>query len=322
MVSDSKLCGVAVTYHPQPNVVANLRAMVAECGRVIVVDNGSDTAARARLAAIPGVELIALERNVGIATALNLGAERARETGHGWIVTFDQDSRPLPGMVNALRATAHRHPRAAVIAPRILEDTVGGMGYRWVMRHPRTRWLFRRSPCAEVDLPSVTMAITSGSLLELATWERLGRFEDALFIDYVDIDYCLKVVRAGRTIAVSAGAKLEHKLGARQSGVLLGHEFRPTHHLAFRHYYMARNRIRVWRQHARSVPHWALFDLSFAFYNAVRVAAFEPGKALKLKAMFLGAFDGLRSRSGPIAEARWTALSPMSARVRPRSLSG
>lgn len=310
MAGESRLCGVVVTYHPDEAVLGNVRAMAAECGCVIVADNGSSLAAREALGPVPGVELMALGTNLGVAAALNKAAQRAMESGCRWIVAFDQDSKPQPGMVAALRATQARDPRAAVIVPRIIEEGGRGPNYRWVRKHPRLPCLFQRVECGEADLPAVTMAVTSGSLIELESWRQLGGFEESLFIDYVDIDYCLKAVRAGKTVAVSAGAKLDHRLGARQTGVLLGHEFRPTHHAAFRHYYIARNRIRMWRRHAFAVPHWALFDLCFAVYNAARVVAFEPEKWTKMKAMLLGTWDGLKGRTGPCPPQRWRALQP------------
>ena len=55
MPENPKICGVVVTFHPAEEVAENLRAMVRECGRVLVVDNGSPPEAAARLAAVPGV---------------------------------------------------------------------------------------------------------------------------------------------------------------------------------------------------------------------------------------------------------------------------
>jgi rhamnosyltransferase len=298
MNGNSLPCAVVVTFHPDEAVIENVRAIAAECAHVLIVDNGSPASVQARFADLPRTELLALGENRGIAAALNVGARRAADMGFGWIITFDQDSRPVPGMIAALAATAQRNPRAAVVAPRILESGVGDVEYRWVRPNPRAGWLFQRVTCRDSDLPAVTMAITSGSLIEVATWENLGGFDEDLFIDYVDIDYCLRVVRAGGTVAVSAAAMLRHKLGARQTGVWLGHEFRPTHHAAFRHYFIARNRVHVWRRHAGAALHWALFDFCFALYNALRVVAFEPQKGTKLKAMLLGACDGFRGRKG------------------------
>ncbi len=297
----SDLCAVVVTYHPDEHVTSNLRAIVAECSRVLVIDNGSSPAERERVA-VEGVECVALERNVGIAAALNIGARLAIAEGWGWIVTFDQDSTLRPGMVASLRAASRRHPAAAVVAPRIFEANSEGPPYRWLQPHARSRWLFRRTACGAVDLTPVTMAVSSGSLIDLSVWQRLGGFDEKLFIDYVDIDYCLRVVRDGRSIVVATDAKLDHQLGAREKGMVLGHAFRPTHHATFRHYYMSRNRVLTWRRHALAVPHWALFDLCFACYNALRVLGFESDRGRKLRAMLVGTWDGLRGRSGPCPE--------------------
>ena len=308
MVDPTTICGVVVTYHPPEEVGENLRAMVQECGRVLVVDNGSPPEISSRLASVPGVTLLALGQNLGIAAALNRGAAWARAHELDWMVTFDQDSRPEPGFVSGLWAAHGRHQRAAVIGPRILEGEADSPNYRWVRRHPRWPGLFQRVECGEADLPEVTAVITSGSMIELQYWAESGGFAEELFIDYVDIDYCLRVGRSGRTIVVAAAASLRHELGARQAGHLFGRDLRPMHHAAFRHYYIARNRVAVWRRHARAVPHWALFDLAFAGYNAFRVMAFEAAKWAKLKAMVLGTWDGLCGRSGPCPEHRRRSL--------------
>jgi rhamnosyltransferase len=308
MMENSDLCGVVVTYHPPENVGENLRAIAAECGRVFVIDNGSGAMTQAALAAIPGVELVSLEKNLGLAAALNLGARRAAEAGCSWMVTFDQDSTPRTGMMAALRAAHLRNPAAAVIGPSIQDLVSGSKPYRWMRRHPRWPGLFQRIACAGGDLLEVTMVITSGSLVDLAVWQQLGGFDETLFIDYIDTDYCLRVIRAGRRVGVASEAVLDHRLGERRNVRLLGQEFRPTHHAAFRHYFIARNRVRILRRHALAVPHWALFDLSFACFNGFRVVAFEPEKSLKLKAVFLGTLDGLLGRFGECPPARRRSL--------------
>jgi rhamnosyltransferase len=96
VTTDSFVCGVVVTYHPDDDVIENLRAMVVECGHVVVVDNASSPKTQARLASVAGVEVIAFAENLGVATALNVGARRAAELGRRWIVTFDQDSKWSP----------------------------------------------------------------------------------------------------------------------------------------------------------------------------------------------------------------------------------
>ncbi len=297
----SSVCAVVVTFHPDAAALANLRVLVRECGHAVVVDNGSGAAVLAEMAAVPGITLVPQGRNLGLAAALNLGVSRAAEQDCAWVVTFDQDSRPEPGMVQALWAAHLAIPRAALIGPRLNEE--GGADaaeYRWLRRHERWPLLFRLVRCPREGLPDVTILVTSGSMLEVATWHRLGGFDAGFFIDYIDIDYCLRVVRSGRLVAVAGTAVLQHKLGARRRRVLLGRDFRPMHHAPFRHYYMARNRVAVWRRHALAVPHWAMFDFCFAWYNLARVLVFETQRWAKVKAILRGTWHGLLGKSGPM----------------------
>src|SRR5690349_18335653 len=96
-----RCCAVVVTFFPGEDLESNLRAIAAECERVVVVDNGSGEDIGRRLQNVDGVELLALEKNHGVAAALNVGARRAIELGCDWMLTFDQDSRPEPGFLAA-----------------------------------------------------------------------------------------------------------------------------------------------------------------------------------------------------------------------------
>lgn len=294
------LCGVVVLYQPDTGTEDNLRAMVRECGRLLVMNNGSSAGFRATIADIPGVELRDMGGNVGLGAALNQGLTWACAQGMRWAVTFDQDSQPAAGMVQALWRTAQAMPQAAIVCPRIADTGDSMKGYRWVARHPVFPGFFKRIPCTGADLPEVTMAVTSGSLFDLGVWEKLGRFEEAFFIDYIDIEYCLRVVRANGRVAVAGTAILHHRLGARTEREILGRDFRPMNHAPFRHFYMARNRVATWRRHALAVPHWAAFDFCFMCYNLGRVLLFEQQRWAKVKAMARGTWHGLLGRSGPM----------------------
>lgn len=306
--SSPAFCAVVVSYHPGPEVELILRRVVEECGLALVVDNGSSDADLARLSSVPSVQVMPQGRNLGIATALNLGVDRAAELGFSHAILFDQDSRPERGFAAALATTAAAHPRAAIVVPRIVEQGSSSRPYLWARRHPAIPFAFQRVACVGADLPEVTMAITSGSLVEIDAWRALGGMDESLFIDYVDIDHCLRVVRSGRTIAVSAGAVLLHRLGNRRERRLAGVTLRPTNHEPVRHYFMARNRVRLWRRHACARPEWAAFDLSYLVYNTLRVLLSESARWRKLKAMTLGTWDGLLGRFGPCPPARERSL--------------
>jgi rhamnosyltransferase len=297
-----------VTFHPDEIVADNFRAMVRECGSLIVVDNGSEAGWRESVESMTGVEIIANPSNVGVATALNQGMRRAGERGFSWVLAFDQDSSPEPGFCEALWQTLLAHPdsaRVAVVGANICETVEGGRKHRWLCPHPWLPGAFAKVPLRGHDLLSVTMAITSGSLLRTADFAAVGPFADEFFIDYVDTDYCLRCREGGRLIAVSHVARLAHSFGARDERRWLGLAFTPTNHTALRHYYIARNRIAMIRRHAFRQFHWFLFDLANAWLLLVRALAVEDRKADKFRAMLLGTWDGLLGRLGPCRPGRF-----------------
>ena len=298
---NSPLCGLVVIFHPNDTVIENLRAMVRECGRVIVVDNGSEAGWRESLRSMAGIEVMANAGNVGLAAALNQGMRRAAEQGFSWVLAFDQDSQPGPDFSRTLFATLRAHPeasRVAVVGANICETIEGGREHRWLCPHPWLPGAFTKVPLRGHDLPSVTMAITSGSLFRLADFAVVGPFAEEFFIDYVDTDYCLRCRAAGRLIAVSSAARLVHAFGARDRRRWCGLTFAPTNHSPRRHYYIARNRLAMIRRHGLKHVHWLLFDLVNAGLLLVRVFAVEERKMTKLQAMIRGTIDGLRGRLG------------------------
>ncbi|MDE3084842.1 MAG: hypothetical protein KGJ37_06460, partial [Verrucomicrobiota bacterium] len=190
--------------------------------------------------------------------------------------------------------------RVAVVAPRLREERLPREDCRWLKPHPRWSWLFRRVPCREDDLSGVTFVITSGTLMDLRAYRRIGPMDEKLFIDYIDHDYCLRARNLGYEILVSYRAVLLHNLGAKRRVEVAGRSLRPTFHSEIRHYYMARNRILMWRRYARRFPHWWLFDACFGVLNVVRVLLAEDKRTAKLAAMLRGIWHGLLGRTGPM----------------------
>lgn len=300
-LSPPSICAIVVTFKPDAEFKRRLVAIAAQCEHVIVVDNGSPEPLFTT--GPEGIEVLRQGENLGLATALNIGLQRALALGFLWAVAFDQDSTPESGMIACLWTTLARQTnpaRVAVVGPRLREERVEHEDHRWVVPHPRCRLFFHRAPCSGHDLPGVAFVITSGSLLNLTVLQQIGPMDEGLFIDYIDHDYCLRARRAGFDIVVSADACLRHNLGAKQEFLIGGKAVRPTFHSALRLRYMFRNRVRLWRRYAWAFPYWALFDGIFTPYNLVRVLVFENHRLAKLGAAIRGTWDGMLGRSGAI----------------------
>src|SRR5688500_12021772 len=82
---------VVVTFHPGPDVAANLAAIRGQVDRLLIVDNGSTSAALAALEAFaraPGVTLVRNGVNRGIAAALNQALAWSAAHEGAWLATF------------------------------------------------------------------------------------------------------------------------------------------------------------------------------------------------------------------------------------------
>jgi rhamnosyltransferase len=198
-------CAVVVTYQPDDLFPGRVARIAAQVGRVWVVDNASNAAAREMLAEIsrtdPRIELVLADSNEGIGAALNRGFARAIADGFGWVVTLDQDSVVEPDLVAELSAIWAEHPvrdRVMVIGA----NYVGGAGERGLV-----------STAGSERSREQTVAITSGAMISVAAFQLAGSFRADYFIDYVDEEFCLRLRQSGMRVVCSTRPLMHHSLG-------------------------------------------------------------------------------------------------------------
>lgn len=297
------VCAIVVVYFPPSNFVTNIRAVSEQVDHVVIVVNGVHADTEDVLTEVlshGGTTLIRNSMNVGVATALNQGAQEALDRGYHWVITLDQDSTPESTMVMQLVESADAHPNKAaiaVIAPSVTQLGHSGRPYRFLRRSSRWWQSYTYSSPDSDQVLEVSIVITSGSLVNLRILNLVGGFKDAYFIDYVDTEYCLRVQTHGFKVLVCPTATLWHQLG--ESRKVLGNYVVARCHSPDRIYYQYRNRILTLRAFGCRFPHWFIFDNLQATYNLVRVVLFESHRATKFSAAVQGTLDGFRGRLGP-----------------------
>lgn len=297
---------VVVTYFPDTGLAARLAAIGGEFERVIVVDNSADPAVEGSLRKAcgeSGFELLANPVNLGLAGALNRGFGAHAAAGLQWAVAFDQDSTPAEGFGSALAAAATRPPRPAVVGANWTDDAHPDRPSLHLRCHARVPLLFRRTAAGR-DLDDVTCVIASGSLFALAPWSELKGFDEDLFLDLVDADYCVRAARLGWPIRVAAAARLRHRRGVKQPVRIAGCTFFPAFMSPLRLQYLFRNRIQLLARHAVFAPHMATFECVYAAKILTEIILFEDQKLAKLAACIRGTSAGIAGRKGAI-RAPW-----------------
>lgn len=244
-------CAVVVTYQPDATALLKLLGQLNKETDFVVIDNGS--ADIERLAESITVykrcqELMRLDENVGLARALNIGIDWARQRGCEFVFLFDQDSSPcdlfVSRMIKASRdiSALSKRPIAAlgprIINPQTMRQTPFKLFNRFLLRSDR--------PYAGADgFFLADFLITSGTLLVLDSVAKIGDMKESYFIDNVDLEWCFRAKAMGYEIIGTDRAVLYHAIGERSSNPLVRAGVMAQHNPS-RTYYSSRNRIHLY----------------------------------------------------------------------------
>jgi rhamnosyltransferase len=280
------VCAVIVSYNPDQEIVQNIAALQSQVSSIVVVDNGSSEGSLAMLRQARSTydfQLIENGRNLGIAVALNAGVREVKARGCCWAALFDQDSRVEPGFIDLMLEVFKGAPnplQVAIVCPV------------YVDRHTGMALPVLRSKKGEI-----LSAMTSGSLIPVTLFDRMGTFDESLFLDYVDIEFCLRSRRAGYRIVQSPRTVLHHSQGRLTRHRLVGRWFTSTNHSAARRYYITRNRLWVLGRFLGDWE-WSPREVRSMLMETIKIVLVEHDRLKKLKNTALGLADALRGRMG------------------------
>jgi rhamnosyltransferase len=145
--------------------------------------------------------------------------------------------------------------------------------------------------------------ISSGCVISREAFARLGRFDEALFIDHVDTEYCLRALLRNVPVYVVPSLVLLHRIGSRRRHKLGSLELTTMNHPSFRRYYSARNAMQLALQYGLRLP-VAIVPNVLTLWQIVQIVLLEKDKLAKLHAIALGLFDGFFGRMGPLERMR------------------
>ncbi len=281
------VAGVVVLYNPDESVLDHIASYIGSLDRLFVVDN-SEVANQALHQSIiqqfPKASLIVNQANLGIARALNIGAEAALAREFEWLLTMDQDSKASPAMMKDLVQYAKSYPDGTIgiVAPTYTDKNT-----------PAT------TPVHEA-WQEISTVITSGNLLSLKAYRQVGPFEDKFFIDYVDHEYCLRLRKHGFRIVQVNTATLYHQQGNIGSKKVFSHPVFFSNHNATRRYYITRNRLYVMEKYGKDFPEFLKLEVSGIFKEFVKIIFFEDSKLQKLKSIWKGYWHYKQRRFGKL----------------------
>ena len=266
-------CGIPL-YHPDSQAIQRIKKYVGAFCKIYLYDNtenGTDDKLKIKLENINDIEWLGNGNNSGLSVAYNQMCQIAYKDGMDFLTIFDQDSYPEIKYIKKMQSyiTNTQRQDVAVYGPYICKSK-------------------DIKPVDEVE--SVDVLISSGSFINLHIYKTTTGFDEKIFIDKVDDDYCLMTRSLGYDIVKHKGVLLYHRIGD------IKHIFRKEReqHSPLRMYYIARNTLYVNHKYGRSSMSGWLWLID----RIRHVALYDDDKISKIKMMLKGAIDYKKNKLG------------------------
>ena len=281
----SEIAAGIVTYNPDPDKLrAAMEQLKDEVGRIFIVDNASenfdDIKSLADEIGRRSVALIENDSNKGIATALNQIMAAADEDDFDWVLLLDDDSKVDKSLVSGLYEGT-KYKDVGIVCPRIHDINSG----RYLVNKGESKDKLKKK------YQVLESCITSGSLVSLDAWFAVGGYDEYLFMDFVDFDFCIRLRQEHYRIIQKNGLVMEHELGKTEIRRLLFKKTEVMNHSAERKYYITRNRIYCeYKYNGR----FGMRNAAGVIKALLLVSCFEDDKKNKIKSILKGMHDGAR----------------------------
>ena len=236
MVKTKNVVAVVVLYNPNRLVIKNILTYHSFLENIVVVDNSetSNEEILNDLKKMLKIHLIVNQENKGIATALNQGIQKAILLGGEWILTMDQDSYFEGDMLKnyfKLFDDLNDKVKIAALGPNYEKEN------------------------SLEQIIKVENLITSGTLLNADVFKKIKGYDEKLFIDEVDNDYCYRAQLEGYDLYQCNNIFMNHALGnKKQITSIFGSKKTRILHSPIRLYYIVRNSLYMSEKYKNVFP--------------------------------------------------------------------
>lgn len=272
-----KVIAGIVLYNADPSrLKENIKGIISQVDEVVLFDNGSQNIRKIEkiLYGMGDFHLIKSKKNRGIAYALNRIAEFSIKKGFTWLLTLDQDSVAYSGLVKEYEkylTTPHCGQLSCINVDRKLIN----QGKKF-----------------NSNIREVKECMTSGSLINLVALEKVGGYNEALFIDWVDTELCYEMRAQGyKTYQINYKGIL-HELGNVKYHKFFSKNIPVYNYSAMRKFYYTRNSIYMSKRYPKA---FNIHEITFInIKNVVKAILYEKNKMKCVEAIISGTIKGYK----------------------------
>jgi N-acetylglucosaminyl-diphospho-decaprenol L-rhamnosyltransferase len=230
---------IVIVHYRTPEALARLIASLREANpsgvREILVVNHSDEPLEPILAGSPWpARLLTPGTNGGYARGVNAGIRAADASDD--VLVLNPDIRVEPGSIETLRRVADAHPKAGILAPKLLNpdgtlQLSARRFYNWktlILRRIPLGPLVTKSRTLRdhvmadwdhADTRAVDWVLGAAMLVRRPAMRDVGLMDERYFLYFEDVDWCQRMGRHGYEVLYVPEARMHHDY-ARQSAQL------------------------------------------------------------------------------------------------------
>ena len=275
MINKKRVFAIVVLYNPHiPTLIRLINSVRHQVSHIVLVDNSTlneikDSISETLSQTEATFTYLDLGDNFGIATAHNKGIELAIIKNATHVLLLDQDSALPSNMVEDLM-TLHLKllndgHKVSALGPSFLDEKTNELAK--IIRH-RNLTTKRIDPDESKDFMIADYIISSGSLIATELLQEVGLMDESLFIDRVDIEWCIRAKLYGYTCYVAPQVIMKHSVG---DGFVNVGKRKTNLHSDFRNYFIVRNSayLAIYGRVPISfrVPQFAKIPLYILFYS-------------------------------------------------------
>ncbi|WP_288433429.1 glycosyltransferase family 2 protein [uncultured Acinetobacter sp.] len=282
---------IVVLFNPDLlSVEALINVLRNQVDNIILVDNTPRAIKNydAKSFCLEQVIYINLEDNLGIAKAHNVGIEKAMELGQEYVIIFDQDSSVEDNFVQNLIAVDKKlrveGKKIAAIGPSYVDIKTNMMAPAWQLKGLK---VIREKIDQTKLVTESDHLISSGSLIRLDIFDKVGLMMEELFIDFVDIEWGMRAKQSGYFCYIANNVLMKHSIGDKSVKVPLTNRYLSIHS-DFRKYFIIRNAFFL-ILYSNMRLNWKIVQVPKTFLYLILLCIFVSPRLNNLK-IFLIAF--------------------------------
>lgn len=295
-----RVCTIVLNYNNISDTVETLKSAGSlnyENNSLLLVENSAKKEVIEKIRVqCPFLEIIENERNLGYAGGNNVGIRRAIECGAEYIFLLNNDVILEQDVLEKLVAAMEGAPECAACQPVVTyfhdRDKVWSAGTELYFGYPKLfqkneKILNKKMLQDGVKKPPFGL-VGCALLLRADALEKIGLFDESLFLMQEETDWCIRAVKMGFSLRVVSDAVVHHKVSE-----TLG-LFSKTYL-----YYVGRNWLLVGKRHYGLMTYGYILLTELAIripYYLYQLA--RNGRIGMIKFYLYGLLDGLRGISG------------------------